>query len=184
MILLYRGTSFVSKVIRFFNWSTYSHASWTFGIYHAGELFGDTSEYEAWERGGVGHRDHWGNHHTKGTRVDCYELKLPLDMVEMCNLKFYLCSELGKKYDYRGVFHFLTRVKKDDPDRWFCSEYVFACLKMVGRTLLENIEACQVYPGMLAYSPELRYIGWMIVGEGDKIHPAICGDDVVEGPLT
>jgi hypothetical protein len=170
VILLYQGQSTISRLIRFFNWSPYSHASWTFAQVADGVLRGDRSEFEAWMKGGVCHREHWGEAHTTGTRVDCYELEQPLSREEQEAMMLFLAGQLGKRYDMRGVFHFLSRSKSNNPDRWFCSELIFAALRKSGRRILEQIADCQVYPGMLAYSPEVRYVGYLAVGEGDRVH--------------
>lgn len=177
MILLYRGTSPLSRCIRFCNWSCYSHASWTFARIDddKARLVGDMDEWEAWGGGngfpaGVGHRAHWGAAHRRGTRVDCFELKQGLTARETVQLRLFFGTQLGKGYDWRGVAHFITRRSTDNPDKWFCSELVFAGLKRVNVTLLERVEQHKVYPGMLAYSPAVRLVGHMFVGAGGVFH--------------
>lgn len=184
MILLYRGTSWVSKCIRFFNWSKYSHVSWTFSEAENGYLQPDRREWESWTSNGVVSVEAIGRNHTNGTRVDLFDLERPLTMEESAALRAFLDSQVGKGYDWRGAFHFLTRSGSNNTERWFCSEYVFSGLQEAGREILENIPAYQVYPGMLSYSPEVRYVGYIIVGQGFKIHEDELTSGIIPLPLT
>jgi len=66
-------------------------------------------------------------------------------------------SQVGKPYDWRSVFRFLTREKAGTPGRWFCSELVVAALERGGVRLL-NMPAWAVAPGHLAWSTRLRRV--------------------------
>lgn len=170
MILLYRGKSWTSRLIEWFNWSRYSHASWTFATSNYESLMGDLTEWEAYTHGGVEHVKLVGHNHTLGTRVDLYELIKPLNNSDIALGTRFLEDQLGKGYDWRGVFHFLTRNKKNNPDRWFCSELVFTLLCTMGRSILHRIMGCQVYPGQIATSTEIRPVGYIVLGGGFRVH--------------
>jgi len=145
MIALYKGTSPISRVIRCFHRSPYSHASFVSGC---------GLEYEAW-KGGV-RTGAFGAAHTPGTEVDLY-LVAGMTGERARLITAFLKAKEGKPYDYWGVVKFITR-RKETPsgqDRWFCSELVFSALRAAGIELLMRIPAYQVYPGMLAYSPLL-----------------------------
>jgi hypothetical protein len=62
---------------------------------------------------------------------------------------------LGKGYDWRNVFRFVSRVPARENDRWFCSELVFRAIEKTFRRIL-NMEAHYVNPGHLPASPLAR----------------------------
>ncbi|MCG7853077.1 MAG: hypothetical protein MIO92_11205 [Methanosarcinaceae archaeon] len=172
MLLQYRGKSFFpSKIIVWFTWSKnkYSHSAWSFCEVDGGRLVGDTSEFEAWAGKGVVHVPRIGANHTPGTRIDIYELQPVMDNVAAsAGLKF-LSEQIGKNYDYRGIFGFLLRKRNfHNPNAWFCSELIFSFLQKCGRYLLNEIEAYQVSPQMLPMCPQFEYKGYILAG-GDLI---------------
>lgn len=153
MIALYRGVSFTSRLIRFFNWSDYSHASW---------IDMNLAEYEAWQNGGVQVVGHWGANHTPGTLVDM--LHIYLTKGEEQGLQEFFISQAGKKYDLAGVLGFVFRNDKiQKRNKWFCSELVSAGFKAIKKPLLSRIPDHKVSPAMLCYSPLLKECGQMIV---------------------
>lgn len=154
MIALYKGTSLVSRLIRWATWSEYSHASWIDGIH----------EYEAWHtrgerfKSGVRCVIGLGAGHSLGTVVDIYQVP-ELTVEQAQEIRLFLISQIGKRYDLRGVLGFISRRDSAQyQDRWFCSELVFTALLRVGLPLLSNVPAHRVSPGMLALSPRLRYV--------------------------
>ena len=150
MIALYRGKSlFPSRLIEFINWSPYSHASFIH------EFKG--SCVEAWTKGGVTTSPNFGVLHTPGTVVDLFRVR-DVTLAQEAQAYNFCVSQIGKKYDYWGIVHFITRHSGDDESRWFCSELVFEAYRLAGVDLLLRIEAHQVYPGMLAISP--RHKSW------------------------
>jgi hypothetical protein len=62
-------------------------------------------------------------------------------------------AQLGKKYDWLGIFRFLTRNKDQNPKRWFCSELVFAALAYGYLELLARVPAYKVSPEAIRRSP-------------------------------
>ena len=171
MLLQYIGKSFFpSKIIEWFTWGKYSHSAWSFCEIEDGKLVGDTSEYEAWAGKGVVHVPEIGANHTKGTRIDLYQLATPLDNADANKGLKFLSDQLGKGYDYKGILGFLLRKKSmHNPNDWFCSELVFAFLQKCGRFVLNEVEPYQVNPQMLPMCPAFVYIGYIIAGEGLEI---------------
>lgn len=55
-------------------------------------------------------------------------------------------TQVGRKYDWRGVLHFVSPCKQDQR-RWFCSEICTAALQRVG--LLGHVPPWQVSPNSL-----------------------------------
>ena len=79
---------------------------------------------QAWPKGGVQWMNGWGEGHESGTVVDLYAYKpgyivTPVHLLEAGE---WLEKQIGKKYDWRGVFRFLTRAPGHDDNDAFCSE--------------------------------------------------------------
>ena len=172
MILQYKGKSlFPSKLIAWFTWSLkkYSYSAWSFCEADGDQLVGDVSEYEAWAGVGTTHVPAIGLNHTPGTRIDLYELKKPLTNKEASKMLAFFHETLNEPYDYKGILGFLIRYKTNNPDAWFCSEWIFTALEKIARCLLQDVYAYQVGPAMMAMSNDITYVGYIIVGEGYKI---------------
>lgn len=146
MIALYRGRSWISKAIRWQTRSVYSHAAW---------LLDDGSVIEAWQSG-VRHVADLSVAHTPRTVIDLYGIPA-MTARHKDKVEKFLISQLGKKYDYRGVFRFLTRRQVTDPTKWFCSELVAEACSREWFPLLRRVKSSSVSPGLLSYSPYLAY---------------------------
>ena len=119
-ILGYKGKSFVSKTIQWQTRSEYSHVS----------IEIDGVNYEAWHIGGVTRNKDFCVNHTPGTPVDV--LHILEQYFSRTKLIAFLEAQLGKKYDFRGVFRFLTRRKHPADEKWFCSELVASAYERAG----------------------------------------------------
>lgn len=118
----------------------------------------DGSVFEAWQNGGVLHNHSLSARHTPGTRVDLFEFVTPLTAAQKEQMRAWMRSQLGKKYDFRSVFRFLTRVdKKGAEDSWFCSEYAFMALYQIEVELLCRIPAFKIAPCLIPMSPLLFF---------------------------
>lgn len=154
MIALYKGISPLSRLIRWTNFSEYSHASYV----DEDEL----TEFESAIPDGVREKDFLVGH-TPGTRVDLFDVNLSGGELE--GLREFFRSELGQPYDYRGLFGFLARRQIQDPEAWFCSELVFAGFLQVKKPLLLRLESFKTYPALLSYSPLLKYRKTVVLGK-------------------
>ena len=154
MIGLYRGKSIPSRIVRIRTWSEYSHASW---------IRGNHSVIEAWWKGGVREKTHYSEDHTPGTLIHLFDIDLSHG--EHQGLEEFFKAQLGKKYDWMGCLHFITRRPEyaRDQDRWFCSELIFAAFEHIKKPLLLRIPAYKVSPGLLSYSPLLKFIGQVVI---------------------
>lgn len=140
-VLFFRGKGFFSMLIRWQTRSRYSHAA---------ILLDNGHIIESWQKGGVqiSHIKDW-------SKIDAYSVDgMTPDQWETA-IKFAK-SQLGKKYDLRSVFRFLSKRKAPDNSKWFCSELVYAAITIAGVELLRNIESSEVSPAILSYSPKLR----------------------------
>jgi hypothetical protein len=152
MLALYKGTSIVSQAIKFFSWSEYSHASW---------VTENGGEYESWDGVGVQYSAKFGAAHTKGTFVDLFNIKITSQ--ETYNLELFFKSQIGKKYDYKGILGFLMRKDYESVEKWFCSELIMEGFIKINNPVLKNIPSYKVYPGMLAYSPLFEKVKTIVI---------------------
>lgn len=167
-IAAYKGISFLSKLIRF---QTRSDVS------HIGILDDDDRGvvYEAWQDGGVLCNANLSSRHTDGTEVDIYSLVHPFTRDEKTRVRVFLGSQLGKGYDFRSVFRFITRNNTpSDNTKLFCSEYAFMAFAAGGRELLCRAEPYRIPPCWIPMSPLLKYDQTVVTSKKDgKVPPMI-----------
>lgn len=120
-ILFYRGgRGFYSKLIAFWCRSDITHVQ---------VRLSDRETYSAETDDGVV-KVHFINYDPK----DWIVIRLIVSELDEANLWDFLESELGTKYDWKGIF--LSQVfglRREHPDRWFCSELVYAGLKLIDK---------------------------------------------------
>jgi uncharacterized protein YycO len=173
-IAAYRGTSFISRLIRWQTRSVYSHIALRFTealrvrvplqYGHARFVSIAADEViEAW-KGGVRKAANLSAAHTPGTRVDLFSFKVPLTEVETMTVAQFACAQLGKPYDYGAIIRFLTREPEDHwhKDKLFCSELAFEACLTAGRNLLERCAAWEMPPRDLPRSPLLALEGSVV----------------------
>ena len=69
----------------------------------------------------------------------------------------FLFDQVGKKYDYSGIYGFLTKDRDwQEDDCWFCSELVAASINKVEKIFPD--EASSISPGDIAKHPRLKRI--------------------------
>lgn len=150
LVALYRGTSLVSRLIRWQTWSDYSHAAL---------LLPDGSVIEAWHKGGVQRHAHLGEVHTPGTQVDLFRVAAP---VEWDAALMSATEHLDKGYAFSNIARFLLRLGAMDgcrhPERLICSQLVHLIVEDGGVRLLHRICASRVSPRDLSISPLLRFV--------------------------
>lgn len=149
-VCLHKGSSLVSKLIRWQNRSDYSHAS---------IVLPSGTHIESREGKGV-------LVHPKFTltnpteQVDWFAVN-DLTGKHLDALVDFLTAQAGKAYDWPMVFGFISRSRVEGHEsggKWFCSELVFASFKAAGRPLLARTNAWEVTPGLLARSPFLTLL--------------------------
>ena len=173
MILLYKGKSWISKIIEWQTFSPYSHAAW---------WCQDGTVIEAWHtqtvngklkiklKEGVQRHDSPATIHEIGTEIDVFEVP----GIDEAAVESFLIEQLGKDYDFAPVIRgFVFRVMRDNPDKWFCSELVSAACAAAGVPML-RAPAWKTSPGLLSYSPLLKLVGTITTREnGDFNFTAI-----------
>lgn len=144
-VLQYRGTSFISKAIKLFTWGVYSHTA-ILNV-KTGEIV------EAWQGEGVRKVSLEQHRHTSGTKVDVFTLVGDADHQGIWE---GMLARVGRGYDYRGIFGFLSHSAAQDKTKDFCSEAAFTEIEKNGCRLL-NIESYKVSPSLIAISPLLKF---------------------------
>ena len=129
------NNSIGARLIRWFTWSEYSHVDF---VLEDGRLLGAQSD-------GVFIRKP-NNHYTKVQRVS---VEAPASVLKHAR------SQIGKPYDYGGIFGIILRRNWHDPKRWFCSEYVAWAFKEAKAPLLRTERANRITPRDLLLSPLL-----------------------------
>lgn len=165
-VLQYSGKSLISRMIRWQTRSKYSHSA----------IVVNNRLYESLE--GVGVKPGRAINFEDISKHNDYSLDVfyvPCCQRELDIMEEFLVRQVGKKYDYTMVVRFETRqqaptpkqngaVKKvknklglvrDQSNRWFCSELVYAAFLKVGKELLRETEPWEVSPGLLGRSPYL-----------------------------
>lgn len=158
-ILQYEGISAVSRTIRFMTWSRVSHTAWEMD---------DGRVIEAWHRpSGVRILDNFEQGHKPGTVVKAYRLPTT-DYFFLMLAEIYMLNQVGKKYQFNGVFRFLSRrdqqqfdpatfkIGSYEPKKWFCSCLIFAGLMHGKVNLLENVPPWRASPGLVNLSPLMQ----------------------------
>ena len=143
-LLLFRGTGVISAAIRWQTRSPYSHAALRDC---------DGTILESWMKGGTRRTTLKSTDNIDEFRVDGMTPEHWFKTLQ------WAASHIGHPYDFRGVFRFLNRVSKDDPNSYFCSEYVYDAIAYGFRPLLNNILGYQVSPHHLTLSPFVHYVG-------------------------
>jgi uncharacterized protein YycO len=77
-------------------------------------------------------------------------------------------AQVGKKYDYRGIFGFLARKESQGGDRWFCSELVAACFWAAQIPLVRDFPH-KVAPSDLKRSPLLTMFAMSYTRTGSTV---------------
>jgi len=143
-ILLYKGKSIISKMIKFQTRSKYSHVA---------VMLEDGSAYEAWQKGGVRHIDSPFDGHKPGTEIDVYAIYGKYDEPTVVE---FLQQQLGAKYDYASVLRFVSRRHAGDNNKFFCSELALMAFIEGGLSLL-NADPSEMSPRDVSISPLLVF---------------------------
>lgn len=114
---------------------------------------------EAWDEG-IRKVKSPADQHTPNTPLTIYQYKVPFTDEEYIRFALFAWSQIGKPYDWKDVFRFVSRrpgqFKGVSPIKykvWFCSCHFYACSEMAGRKLFESTEPWEVFPGLVHKSP-------------------------------
>jgi hypothetical protein len=172
-IALYRGTSFVSRAIRFITRSSYSHAAFLLdkrseAVHEYASPWISSLEHqkcgsvvEAWE-GGVKNSPSIDTLHSPGTRVDVFAFDPPLTGWQETKLLYLLGGDIGRPYDYLDVLRFISRRRGTPGKHVFCSELVAQRCADIGQPLFNRTESWRVPPDWIGRSVALDFICTLI----------------------
>ena len=146
----YYGHSAMSIVTKFRTWSAISHVSLIFSTEKS-------IACKTVEAVGPGVRcqtgfDKW---HKPDTRIDIFRVEATHYQVE--KVLQFASEQIGKPYDWAGIYGFIRRRDAQNPAKWFCSELVFAACAFGGIHLLSRIPAHKVAPADVFHSPLLVF---------------------------
>jgi len=150
IIAQYKGVSIVSRIIKKFTRSQWSHTA---------IVFRDDSVFESWHKNGVSHidslslLDNLSANHTPGTKVDLFKIASTTEQED--RFEKFLLSHENEKYDFRSVWRFLSRAPALRNKKWFCSELAVEALNHVDIYPQERIKSSEMSPQLLGISPIL-----------------------------
>lgn len=129
----------LSWAIRARTWSKYSHVDF---VLPNGKFLG------AIPVGGVCIHE---NHHST---EDYFKLDITTEQAE--HIMTNAVAQIGKPYDFWGIFGFAFNRKWQEDDKWFCSEFAAACIQPV--IPLFNEQACKISPRDLSINSLFKRI--------------------------
>lgn len=123
-----------ARLTRWATWGEYSHVDF---ILPDGKLLGALPE---------GVEVHSPRKYTK---VIVYEVDAPKEVLEMA------LTQVGKKYDWKGILGFGIKKRVESKNKWFCSELVAWAFEQAGSPLLLTDKHWRISPRDLLLSPRL-----------------------------
>ena len=158
-LALYQGVGLVSRVHRWLMWSDYSHGA----LIQQAAGGGGLNRIEAWAATNEVREVHnLSEGYEKGTKIDLFEFRFALSETEEAELWRLARKEVGKKYDFKGVFSFLLRRRMQDCDKWFCFELMAEVCKRAGRMLV-GLPSWKVAGNLIAGSVTLKFARRVVV---------------------
>ena len=127
-----------SRVISGFTWSWASHVDF---VLPDGKLLGALANH-----GGVKIHDQ-----LETSRIERFIVDAPDTVLEFAK------TQVGKPYDWAGIFGLTFRRNWEEDDKWFCSELVAWSFKQAGYPLLSE-NSFRITPRDLLISPLLKPI--------------------------
>lgn len=125
-----------SRVIRWVTWSPFSHVDL---VLDDGRLLGATTHH------GVAIRN------AEPTSACArFQVSAPVDVIAAAH------SQIGRPYDWPGIFGYGFRRNWQEEDSWFCSELIAWAFQEVGFPLLRAERAYRITPRDLLISPLLN----------------------------
>jgi uncharacterized protein YycO len=146
-ILLTRSPDLISRLIRWQTRGRYSHAA---------VQLSDNTVIEAWHKGGVVQHNSLKDFiafHAPTTLIHSFEIR-GMQPEQAQRAEGFLRACVGKGYDFRSVFRFMSRAPASVNQRWFCSELAAQALTVAESPLL-HAESHHISPRDLAMSPYL-----------------------------
>lgn len=141
VIACHKGTSLVSRLIRWQTRGEYSHTSL---------VLPDGRQIEAWSDG-VHINARFDAH---DSAVDFFTVDASAEQLAM--MVEFAQGEVGCAYDWWGDACFVTRMQPSESNnRWFCSELAYAVLRAGHVFLFRATAPYEVSPAMIARSPLL-----------------------------
>jgi hypothetical protein len=153
LVALYQNDTWVSRLIRFWTKSKYSHS----------ELWNtETGEVISADAEGVVLKPIPATVvHGRGIKIDTFYHSPVLSPKQESAVWQRALDLVGWKYDYFAVFLGFTLGLPENAEslrRWFCSEVVIEAFRRAEQPLLSRARADRISPRDLALSPKLHFL--------------------------
>jgi len=124
-LLGYKGIGTGASVIKWFGHGSYSHVSLLFieKVSHYAE------EWQSIQGEGVYGRSF---EYTRDRYVHDFDIFKPIGTHNVEAILDEAIALDGTKYDWGGIWGFFVRKKRENPNKWFCSEYTAHCFQNGG----------------------------------------------------
>ena len=170
-IALFKGKSAVSRLIRWFTRSKFSHAAFVFderaqntaiqmvkdGLrFKKLDYISVGSVVEAWQ-GGVKNSPSVSTLHTRGTPISIMSYAHQISLDQERRLILYLDQDIGLPYDYMDIVRFILRVNGHPGESVFCSFEVARRQHDIDYPLFARTEGWRVPPDWLWRTIALRF---------------------------
>ena len=133
----YRGSGFISWLIRLRTWGQYSHCSIIFD-----NIVIDAIPFHGVESGGI----------EKLKDADIFSVNCTIEQTAI--IRSFAVHQVGKPYDILAILKLAVNYKENRrmSEEWFCSELVTAALRKGGVAILPEYKAWEINPSMLSKS--------------------------------
>jgi hypothetical protein len=127
----------ISRIIRFFTWSKFSHVDY---VFTDGSLF---SAHPC----GVSFKDRNPNEIEEYFEMEVTDKKV---------IEKFLFQQINRPYDWKAIFGMPLRRNWQEEDNWFCSELIAAAIQC--DTKLFNEDISRITPRDLYINPLLKKV--------------------------
>jgi hypothetical protein len=135
MVAFFKGPGFVSRLIKIWTRSKYSHCEL---VFDDGRRFSADTEMPMHTRFST----------EAMTSKNWDFVHIPMSQADENKIKGFCFEEIGCRYDWTGIFlSQFIRLGYQSKTKWFCSEVCVAGLQQIG--LLPGIKPNRVSPGKL-----------------------------------
>lgn len=111
----FKGTSLISKIIKFWTRSEFSHIA----------VISDKKLIEAWNHK-AGFKNYWAysdfSNHNTGAEYEIWMLPVSTDEEIFCMNEYKRFAEQNRCYDWKSIYGFVLKLKKDMQKCAMCSE--------------------------------------------------------------
>lgn len=166
-IASFHGISFLSKVVKIWTRSEYSHVGY---ITKSGDLI-ETIQNKFW---GL---THTFKYHSPNTPIEIWEKEIDEHQHHLIESFLFDLAERRVKYDWMGILGFVFKTKNENPKAYFCSEGI--CEAFIYSNLWPSLESYKIYPGYFVNL--LKVSGFVLKTKIILTNPNIEVKEIING---